>query len=70
MLMKLKPRNGGPDEFKDIASFREEGRGLRVFDRDGNDVGYFGPEDYQTIILGGAEARERAPEDEPSRRRR
>ena len=52
MIMKLKPRNAGPDEFKEIASSGQVGRGVRVYDRDGNDMGYFGPEEYEKIILG------------------
>jgi len=68
MIMRLKRRKGGPEELKDIASFRQEGRGVRVFDTEGKDMGYFGPERYRTIILGGAKTREWAPEDEPARR--
>ena len=64
MIMRLKRRDGGPEETKNVASFREEGRGIRVFDVNGKDMGYFGPEEYHTIIVGG----ERAPEDEGGRR--
>ena len=64
MIMRLKRRGGGPEEMKSIASFREEGRGLRVFDANGKDMGYFGPEEYHTIIVGG----ERVPDGKPDRR--
>jgi hypothetical protein len=52
MIMRLKPRRGGPEKTMVIASFREEGRGVRVFDGNGKDMGYFGPEEYEKIILG------------------
>lgn len=53
MILRLRRRGGEPEETKkDIASFRQEGRGVRVFDVDGNDIGYFGPEEYESIILG------------------
>lgn len=67
MIMRLKRHAGGPDETLDIASFREEGPGVRVFDVHGQDLGYFGPEEYHTIILGG-NAGERPPEESPERR--
>ncbi len=52
VIMRLKRRGGGPEETKDIASFRKEGRGVRVFAVDGKDIRYFGPEEYETIIFG------------------
>jgi hypothetical protein len=51
--MRLKRRGGGPEETKDVASFQQEGRGVRVFDVEGKDIGYFGPEEYEKIIIGG-----------------
>lgn len=52
VIMRLTRRGGGSEETKDVATFREEGRGVRVFDVDGKDIGYFGPEEYETIIVG------------------
>jgi hypothetical protein len=68
MVMRLRRHEGGPEELKEIASFRGEGRGLRAYDAEGHDLGYFGPEQYEKIILGGAAARERTPEGDPPRR--
>jgi hypothetical protein len=65
MIMRLKRRGGGPEEMKDIATFQEEGRGVRVFDVNGHDLGYFGPEEYGTIIVGAA-AGKPAQEGEPN----
>jgi hypothetical protein len=61
MIMRLKPRGGGPEKTAVIASFRQERRGIRAFDVNGNDVGYFGPEEYEKIILG-----LKAPERDPA----
>lgn len=49
-VMQLTPRMGKPEE-KEIGGFREEGAGFRVVDSDGNDIGYFGPDKYQSIIF-------------------
>jgi hypothetical protein len=67
MKMRLKRHDGAPEETLDVSSFREEGRGVRVYDASGRDLGYFGPEEYYAIILG-TESGANAPENEPGRR--
>lgn len=67
MIMKLRRHEGAREELKEIARFRREGYGLRTYDAEGNDLGYFGPEEYEKIILGGSPTRERAQEGAPPR---
>lgn len=50
--MRLKPRNGTPEQSQEIGGAQEEGPlGYRVRDAKGNDLGYFGPDKYESIIF-------------------
>src|SRR5579883_410515 len=44
-------KDGRPNEEHVIAGFRDSGMGCRVLAADGRDLGYFGPEVCQSIIL-------------------
>lgn len=48
--MRLVPRSGG-EEKREIGGFKEEERGYRVVDCEGNDLGYFGPDRYESIVF-------------------
>ena len=50
-IMKLKPRDGGPEESREVGGFREAGAGFDVVDTEGNPIGYFGPDEYEAIIF-------------------
>jgi hypothetical protein len=51
-VMRLKPRNGGPEETIEIGGIeREEQHGYHVRSVDGNKLGYFGADRYENIIF-------------------
>ena len=45
--MQLVLRSGS----EEIGGVKEEERGYRVVDSEGNDLGYFGPDKYESIIF-------------------
>lgn len=49
--MRVTFRDGRPEEEHAIAAFRDSERGCRALAKDGRDLGYFGPEVCQSIIL-------------------
>jgi hypothetical protein len=49
-IMRLKPRNG-PETTQPIGGFKESGAGYSVQDEDGKELGYFGPDQYESIIF-------------------
>jgi hypothetical protein len=49
--MKLKRRGSTSEEWRLIGGFREDGVGYRVVKTDGRDLGYFGPDRYESIIF-------------------
>jgi len=49
--MRVTFKDGRPDEEHVIAGFRDSKRGCRVQADDGRDLGYFGPEICQSIIV-------------------
>jgi len=51
MIMRLKFRDGRPDTQQYIGQFSESGLGYRVIAEDCMDLGYFGPEMYDSIIF-------------------
>ena len=50
-LMRVRFKDGRPDEEHVIAGFRNSGMGCRVQAVDGRDLGYFGPEVCESIVL-------------------
>ena len=49
MRVRLKDRQG--DVVHPVSAFRDSGDGYRVQAEDGTDLGYFGPEEYDSIIF-------------------
>ena len=50
-IMRLKPRDGSAEITKEIGGFREDGFGYRVQGTNGEDLGYFGPDKYESIVF-------------------
>ncbi len=50
LVMKLKDRRGQQTE-RPIGGFRESGAGYQVREENGEDIGYFGPDQYESIIF-------------------
>lgn len=51
-VMRLKPRNGEPELTIEIGGIdREEQHGYHIKDLDGNGLGYFGADTYESIIF-------------------
>ena len=50
-IMRVTFKDGRPEEEHTIAAFRDSERGCRALAEDGRDLGYFGPEVCQSIIL-------------------
>jgi hypothetical protein len=49
-IMKLKPRNGGPEEIIEIGGIKsEQAQGYWIVGIDGNDLGYFGADRYENM---------------------
>jgi hypothetical protein len=52
IVMRLKPRNGGPEEIIEIGGIdHEEQHGYQVRGLDGKRLGYFGADQYENIIF-------------------
>ncbi len=49
--MRVTFKDGRPEEEHTIVAFRDSERGCRALAEDGLDLGYFGPEVCQSIIL-------------------
>ena len=49
-FMRLKPRRG-PETTQAIGGFVESGAGFSVKKEDGRELGYFGPDLYESIVF-------------------
>ena len=50
-IMRLTNRDGTQEPDKEIGGFREDGRGYKVQDTKGKELGYFGPDKYKDLVF-------------------